>query len=60
MQHVVNTKHIRTQEVDAEKNEIQWKALPIWATKTGSHNCCSRAKRTSDFEKYGPGTVLYF
>ena len=36
------------------------KPMPIFGTKTGSHNCCSKAARESEFEKFGVGITVYF
>lgn len=60
MQKVIDDTHPRVKVVSEDSKVVTLRKRPICASKTGSHNCCSRAQRKSDFQEYGVGTVLYF
>jgi hypothetical protein len=51
--------HVR-EKVHEEDGTVTLRKRSICGTKMGFHDCGSRARRTSDLEEFGVGTVLYF
>lgn len=56
----VSKTHPRIKYVDENTKVVTLLKRPVCGTRIGSHNCCSRDSRRSDFDEYGVGTVLYF
>ena len=59
MLHEMDRLHIR-EKIFEEDGTVTLKKRSICGTNTGFHDCASRKRRTSDFEEFGVGTVLYF